>query len=238
MCADLAKPQDVITELFDNDECVRKQFQNAVSAEAIQFGETFAHTFALFTYFEKLCQGGLQRAIVGGLMHGVLDDCLTSVKLLLSGKLAPSGNLARQATEGICMALMAAHDGDLDFNNGTQKARYWELVANDDERAEGNRAPHQVKANAASLGLTTTAAEQLKNNIALHHPASHAGRFAMAGRMDLTPGGNVYFGGHFDAAKLDAYRLELQDRVGVCKWAHEVMRELAPKVERLPLDPK
>ena len=235
MTTDLGQPAGVIHEIFDPDESVRAEFQNAVAAEAMAFAEAFAPVFALFLKFEMLCQGSRQKGIVGGLVHGVLDDCLTSVKLLLSGKLAPSGNLARQATEGICMAMMAAHPHELEFAKGTT-AHYYQLFIDDDERAQGNRAPHQVVHNATALGLSDEGAAQLKRNIEIHHPASHAGRFAMAGRMDLGPGGRIYFGGHFDGAKIDGYRLEIQDRIGICRWAGEVMRELAPKVENLPSD--
>jgi hypothetical protein len=236
MTTDLRQPQGVIKEIFDPDESVRTQFQNAVAAEAMAFAEAFAPVFAQFAKFETICQGSLQRNIVGALIHGVLDDCLTSVKLLLSGKLMSSGNLARQATEGICMAMMAAHPQELEFAKAA-KEHYWRLFESNDERAQGNRAPHQVVHNAAALGLAQGAAAQLRSNIELHHPASHAGQFAMAGRMELADEGRISFGGHFDRAKLDGYRKEIQDRIGICKWAGEVMRELAPKVEKLPLDP-
>ncbi|VTU14386.1 hypothetical protein [Variovorax sp. RA8] len=234
MTIDLSNPQDVVAEVFDPDESVRKDFQNAVAADAVAFAEAFAPAYKIFSGFQKECEGGVQRALVGAFMHGVLDDCLTSVKLLLSGKLGASGNLARQAVEGICMALLTASPQTLRFKD--QECDYWKLVVDEDERAEGNRAPYQVVANEARLGLSTGAAAQLKQNIDSHHAHSHAGRLAIALRMDLARGGKIYFGGHFDAEKLDGYHAELRQRAAICKWAVEVMLELSNMVRNLPKD--
>lgn len=234
MSIDLSKPEGVVAEIFDPDESVRTEFQNAVAAEALAFAEQFAPAFRMFSDFQRECTDGVQRSLVGALMHGVLDDCLTSVKLLLSGKLGASGNLARQAVEGICMTLMTAHPEPLVI--GSAECIYWKLIVEDDDRAQGHRAPHQVVANEERLGLTTGAAAQLKNNIEIHHPHSHAGRLAMAYRMELGPGGKIYFGGHFDAAKKEGYLAELKQRTSLCTWAMEVMRELFPTLQKLPKD--
>ncbi|MGO4391160.1 hypothetical protein AB4Z46_07370 [Variovorax sp. M-6] len=231
---DLSNPQDVVAEAFDSDESVRLEFQNAVAADALTFAEAFAAAYKMFIDFQRECEGGVQRGLVGAFIHGVLDDCLTSVKLLLSGKLGASGNLARQAVEGICMALLTAHPRTLLFKD--QECNYWKLVVDEDERAEGNRAPYQVLANESRLGLSAGAATQLKRNIDSHHAHSHAGRLAIALRMDLAPGGKIYFGGHFDAEKLDGYRAELRQRTALCRWALEVMQELVGTVRTLPVD--
>lgn len=58
----------------------------------------------------------------------------------------------------------------------------------------------------------------------------------MAYRMKLGPGGKIYFGGHFDAAKLEGYKAELQQRAGICQWALEVMQQLYEAIQKLPLD--
>ena len=230
----LDKSADVVEELYDADEAVREQFMNAVSAEAVKFAEVFAPLFAMFVNFEKDCQGSTQRALVAALMHGVLDDLLTSVKLMLSGKLGPSGNLARQAAEGICMAIMCASPAQLAFR--TDKANYWELLAGRDERAEGNKAPHQLLKNSEVLGLDKTGAEQLQRTLETHHPHSHAGVLAMANRMDLGAPGMIHFGGHFDESKVDAYKKELAQRLSLCAWAREAMTNLWSQVKDLPKD--
>lgn len=231
---DLSKISGVIAEAFDPDESVRREFQNSVAGDVLAFAEVFAPAFNRFLDFRKECEGSVQRALVGAFMHGVLDDCLTSVKLLLSGKLSASGNLARQGVEGICLTLLTAHPGTLLFNK--QECVYWRLVLEEDERTEGNRAPYQVEANANRLGLSEGAAAQLMQNIKSHHAHSHAGRLAIAHRVGLAPGGMSYFGGHFDAEKLTGYHKELLQRVELCRWALEVMNQLIGNVSSLPKD--
>jgi hypothetical protein len=198
----------------------------------LAFAEIFSVTFRTLSEFLKDCDGTTQCELTGAFMQGVVDDCLTSVKLLVAGKMAASGNLARQATEGICMALMTAHDEPLTF--GKEDHEYWRLVAGESDKAEGNRAPYQVEANQAKLGLAEAAAAQLMENVKIHHSHSHAGRLAMAFRMDLQTAGKFYFGGHFDPAKIDGYRSELQQRVALCRGAVEMMLHLQPRLAKLP----
>lgn len=56
----------------------------------------------------------------------------------------------------------------------------------------------------------------------------------MSFRMDLARGGKIYFGGHFDSEKLKGYKVELDHRVQLCKWALEVMNVLLDDLKKLP----
>ena len=152
MDTDLPTATGVLFEIFDPDQNVRKKFQNAVAADAQAFAEAFAPAFDLFGRFQHVAGGsGVQRDLLSALIHGVLDDSLTSVKLLLSGKLSASGNLARQASEGISMAIMTAHPTELNFKGG--KFHYWKLIVDNSVLAEGHKAPHQLLANEEAYGL-------------------------------------------------------------------------------------
>ena len=228
----LRKSEGVLAELYEADEPVRVKFQNTIAESTVKFSQQFAPAYCMFENFYRDCDGTIQRGLVGGLMHGVLDDLLTSVKLLLSGKLSASGNLARQSMEGICMAIMSAHEGPLQFKQ--TEAIYWKLLNDEDKRSEGNMAPWQLLANFERLGLNENGTAQLKKMIETHHPHSHAGRLAMANRIDLSPGGQMYFGGHFDEAKLVAYQAEMAQRISICRWADETLQTLWPLVQALP----
>ena len=59
----------------------------------------------------------------------------------------------------------------------------------------------------------------------------------MANRMDLSPGGMIYFGGHYDPEKLKGYIAELTQLTSICKWAEETMGVLWPVIKALPRDP-
>lgn len=228
---DLKNPANVVVEVFDSDDAVKKRFADVYSAQALAFAEAFAPAYVAF---ENLLGAGtsvVQTELVGAFMHGVLDDLLISTKLLLTGKLSASGNLVRQATEGLCMAIMCSHVGTLDI--GKKEQIYWELVQAEDEAANGNLAPRQLVHNLERLGLVSAGATQLKETVDMHHAHSHAGRLAMANRMDLGANGYLHFGGHFDPEKAQAYDLELQQRTGLCKLAMIVSQQLLPKVQEV-----
>lgn len=225
---DLKNPAEVLKEVFDSDEMVKSKFAAAFSAHTLEFAEAYSPAF---NEFEKILNAGnsvVHAALVGGFMHGVMDDLLTSTKLLLTGKLSASGNLVRQATEGICMAIMTAHSGTLEI--GKKEQVYWELVKNDDKAVSGNLSPKQLTKNLDRLGIESDGAAQLMETIEIHHAHSHAGPLAMANRMDLGPNGYLHFGGHFDPAKMEAYDLEFRQRIGLCKVAGNVSHHLLPRV--------
>ncbi len=226
---DLKNPANVVKEVFDSDESIKKKFSDAFSAQTLAFAEAFAPAYV---GFESLLNAGnsvLQTELVAAFMHGVLDDLLISTKLLLTGKLSASGNLVRQATEGLCMTIMCSHVGTLEI--GKKEQVYWQLVQADDEAVNGNLAPRQLVHNWERLGLLSDGATQLKETVDTHHAHSHAGRLAMANRMDLGANGYLHFGGHFDPEKSPAYDLELQQRTGLCKLALIVCQQLLPKVQ-------
>jgi hypothetical protein len=230
----LTTVQQVVAEVFDSDETVKRQFQENVAAQIVEFAQEFSPLFSAFENFQKDCSGSLQAALVAGLLHGVLDDSLIAVKLLVTGKLGPSGNLIRQAIEGICMAIMCAHVGTLSI--GDKKQVYWKLIEADDKAAEGNLAAKQLLKNVDRLGLSSAGVEQIKMAVKAHHKHSHAGRLAMALRMDLGTPGQIYFGGHYDADKLEGYKAELGQIVSVTKWAGEVLHIVWPRIKAWPRD--
>jgi len=225
---DFSKPDALIHELFDPDESVRTQFKNRFSGQAIEFSEAIAPAFARFPKFSEDGQYCIQTALACGFIHGVLDDSVTSIKLLLTGKVTAAGNLFRQAIEGICMAIMCGYQGRLLI--GGKECDYWDLVANHAKEVEGNLAAKQLAKNWDKLGLNLEGAEQLKSTLGLYNKHSHAGIVAMAYRMELGPNGVIYIGGHFDDAKVEGYAVEFRERVELAKLVVKVMDYLWPNI--------
>lgn len=228
---DLSKVDVLINELFDPDESVRAQFRNRYSGQAIGFAEAIAPAFARFPQFSEDGQHCIQTALVCGFVHGVLDDLMTSMKLLLSGKLTASGNLLRQAIEGICMALMCAYQGTLSI--GEKESVYWKMVQEQAKEVEGHLAAKQLVKNWDRLGLALEGAEQLKSTMGVYHLHSHAGVAAMAYRMELGPSGLIYIGGHFDEAKTGGYAVELAQRIEFAKLAVQAIDFMWPGVRAI-----
>ena len=227
----LDSTQALVSELFDSNEFIKAKFQEHFSTEILLFGEALVPAFRRFPSFAESCAHNVQTRLVGAFVHGVLDDLVVSVKLLLMGKLGPSGNAYRQALEGICISAMCAHADTLLI--GEKEQTYWQLVVDDSKSATGHLAVRQFLMNWERLSLNLSGAEQLKEALAAHHEHSHAGRLAMANRMDLGPEGRIHFGGHFDPAKLGAYGLEMKQRINGARWSLELIDGLRSHVKTL-----
>lgn len=221
----------VMTELFNAEEDIKAQFSAAVSSQLIEFAEVFAPTYAAFQNFAKASGGNQHRALTAGLLHGVIDDLLMSIKVMVMGNLTASGNLARQASEGLCMALLCGQDGTVlvKKKKTLKEITYWKFLLANNPLVEGNKACAQVLINHERLGLTQAIAQDIKNVISTHHSHSHAGVMAMVNRMDLGGTNRIYYGGHFDSEKVEAYRLEVLQRTKVCRWTQEAMQKLWPQ---------
>lgn len=225
---DLSSPTVVLNELFDPDESVRKHFQNHFSSQAIEFSEAISPAFARFPEFSKEGQHCVQAALVCGFVHGVLDDLVTSMKLLLTGKLTASGNLFRQAIEGVCMAVMCAYQGSLSIEG--KECIYWQMIENAAKEVEGNRAARQFVNNWDRLSLNLEGAKQLKDTLETYHQFSHAGILAMACRMELGSNGAIYIGGHFDEEKIESYEAEFRQRIELAKLTVQTIDAVWPKI--------
>ncbi|WP_241163574.1 hypothetical protein [Burkholderia gladioli] len=62
------------------------------------------------------------------------------------------------------------------------------------------------------LGFAAAAVETLRQAKKHYNAFSHCGKVTIAGRVALEVPGLHYVGGHFDPAKLPAYRVELVER--------------------------
>ncbi|MCA8059630.1 hypothetical protein [Burkholderia cepacia] len=105
---DMTNPADVLHEVLDDDRAVKEQFAQALDGELRELAAALAACFAeLPAINEAAHQAGTMRtALMAGFVFGVLDDVLTSTKLLVAGKLLASSNLMRQVIEGIAMAAL------------------------------------------------------------------------------------------------------------------------------------
>lgn len=216
---DLTNPQDVVQEIFDDDRWVKDEFTKCVSPQILELAEVLALAFARFPKLDVLCKGGdKQAAFVAAFVYGIIDDLLTSAKLLVSGKLVASGNLMRQAIEGVAVALLCSARGLVHVRSGKQIVQivYWKHAAAGKPLARSHLAVDQLEMNCDALRISRDAVAALRNARKRYHSFSHPGLMSLASRMSLGEVGPIYVGGSFDEAKLPAYRVELSERAGFC----------------------
>lgn len=233
---DMTNTEVVLREIFDEDLQVKDRFAAHLGAELLSLSEALATCFALMPAINEAANraANMRTAFVAGFVFGVLDDVLTSTKLLVTGKLLASGNLMRQVVEGMAMVLLCAHDAPLIIgkkNVGKKKAQdvieqYWKALEADGHYAQGHHAIKQLDWNKAALHLAAGEIAVFEDARKHYNRFSHAGKLSIAGRVDLEGVGMAYVGGHFDEAKLDGYRVELLSRIGLCRMLPGFMRRM------------
>jgi len=230
---DPTDPEAIRRELFDENRWVKDQFAAHVGEALPDLCEALASCFRLLPALNDAASTAETKrtALVAAFVFGVLDDLVVSTKLLLTGKLPAAGNQMRQAVDGIAMAFLCSTDDRLIIKEKTTKrravmGRYWQMVQGEDKNTQGYLALRQLEWNAGALGVNADAVKRLHLAKNHYNGFSHCGTLTIASRVSLEEPGTVYLGGHFDPAKLDAYRVEMNERIGLC-------RVLPPFMERM-----
>ena len=226
---DLKKTENIVIEVFDDDRWVKDKFSEFLASEILRFSETLAPSFSLFESLNQQAKT-VQASLVAGFIHGVLDDLVISTKLLVSGKLMASGNVMRQVIEGICISIMCASDKLLEIHG--EKLMYWQCMEANDPRVMGHKAVRQVGKNRETLGVEQDSIERIKKAKEHYDQFSHPGLIGIASRVSMGEVGPIFVGGSFDEAKLDAYRVEIRERIGLCGVLPDLIQTLIKKCEQ------
>jgi hypothetical protein len=219
---DLTSPAQVVKEIFDDDHWIKDEFSKRLSSEIMQFSEALSESFKRFPQLDRLSSGGNEQvAFVTGFIFGVFDDLLVSMKLLVAGKMIASGNIMRQAIEGMAVALLCASSEFVSVMNKKclVKVNYWQRVKAQDRLVYAHKSIGQLQLNCDLLGVSHDAVRQLKLSRDHYHSHSHPGLIGMAYRMgmgELDESGPLFVGGYFDLAKLSVYRKEIAGRTSLC----------------------
>ena len=181
----------------------------------------------------------VRTSLVRAFVFGVLDDLMTSTKLLLTGKFPASGNLMRQVIEGIAISILCSADTPLIVKEETKtkpavRVLYWERIEAGDRLTRGHLAIGQLACNAAALGLAAEAVKRLENAKDYYNTFSHCGLATFTNRVSLAGVGRFHLGGHFDEAKLEVYRAELDSRVNLCRVLPPFIRHMLAAIGPAP----
>ncbi|CAN7473129.1 hypothetical protein [Variovorax paradoxus] len=217
--ANLADPDTIIRELFDPNKEIQEHFQRDFSDQIKAFADALAPAFERYEVLQKLAVDE-RRAMVVNFVFGVLDSVVVSTKLLLAGNVIPSGNLMRQAIEGICVAILCSEQEQVVVDRKRRgkkivsetKLTYWMAVRDGDKRAFSHHALTQLSINAKNLDVQSQAVARLKRGQQFYHQFSHPNLLGSAFRMDFGKQGMVFVGGSYDPKKHIAYQHEFEQR--------------------------
>jgi hypothetical protein len=115
-----------------------------------------------------------------------------------------AGNQFRQVVETIALALLCSGK-DLDVLKKFMEDRY-----------STSDAVRDVLRHAEKLALKQDALQALKSAQGFYHTYSHVTRLTLATTMSSSENGS-YVGASFDEGKIDAYRREVQGRLGLAQ---------------------
>lgn len=231
---DLTKPGDIVKEIFDADQWIKDKFTKHFSSEILELGKALADSFVKFPQLDAaLVEKDEQADFVISFVHGVFDDLLTSMKLLVTGKLMASGNLMRQAIEGMAVALLCSSREPIHVyskpNKNTVPINYWEHFKIESKLVETNKALGQLKLNYSIFGLSQVGIEELNKARNIYHQFSHPSMMGIASRMALGEPGSIFVGGGFDEVKLSFYKKEIEARTALCRTLPKLIDALMAK---------
>ena len=241
---DATNPEALMRELFDSDEWVKNQFAAHLGQPLLHLCEALAGCFRLMGNLNEAAKAAetVRAALVAAFVFGVLDDLVTSTKLLLTGKFPASGNLMRQVVEGIAISMLCSAERPVIVKEKTKtkpavRVLYWQLMNDGDPVTRGHLALSQLAWNAEALGLAAEAVKRLENAKNYYNTFSHCGTATLTNRVSLEGISRFHLGGHFDEAKLDIYRAELESRVNLCRVLPPFVRHMLSTMPSLAASP-
>jgi hypothetical protein len=213
------KAADIIyREVVSDDSDVRAEFFKYFEVDARRFSQEMGGAVLEWMGLDQGVESQ-DKAIIAAIVHAAITMNTTSFKLFLSGHIVASGNVFRQCIEAIALGLLCS-DKDLpmrgQFLGGTYSTK---------------NAVRDVSRHWKRLGLIAGAQEQLQNAQQFYGQYSHLTLLAIATMIPRGgDGSEAYVGAAFDDAKLDAYRKEINGRVGLSKVFPNFIRAIRKNV--------
>ena len=165
------------------------------------------------------------RAYISGLVHAAITLHIVSLKLFLSGHMAPSGNVFRQVIESIALALLCSCR-ELNVLSAFMRGRY-----------SSKNAVRDVVRNWKTLGLIDGASTQLEESQRFDGQYSHVTRLTLANLISFSEP-HAYVGVAFYPEKVDAYRKEFRGRVGLAEVMANAIAAVKVNLRKWPEDEK
>jgi hypothetical protein len=237
---DLSDPQAVVAEIFENDNWVKEEFSKHCSNELLKFAEVLAESFKRYPQIQALALDE-QAMYVAVFVHGIFDDLITSTKLLVTGKMIPSGNLMRQALEGVAVAILCSSRRLLLIpKKGCKRKtcieiKYWERVKELDSRVDSNKAIAHLDLNKTTLQVNQDAIAEMKKAVKRYHPFSHPSLVSIFSRAAETESEIMYsIGGTFNESAIPMYKDEIKQRTELCRVLPNLIELLIVNLNTVP----
>jgi hypothetical protein len=234
-----ARPDEIVKELFHDNSEVLNEFSDQFSKELLEFAELFSVAYKKHLELIHLIKDtkNKQKAYVSGLMHLLLDNLFTSVKLFIMGYEIPSGNLMRQAIESVALATLCFLKDKIKIKTKKNRSRdihFYTSFVNHKSEAKSFLALKHLEANFNNLGINKDAISALEKSKNFYNHYSHPGKLSLASTISFEKPDKLFMGGSFDKRKEEQYRKELKQRINFCKILPNIIDGLIYRVKQLP----
>ncbi len=193
----------ILAQLTSDDPEVRAEYLEHFQADAEKFSEDMAQAFMKWRSLDADLQDDEKQAYISAQVYLAITLHIISMKLFLSGHIVAAGTLFRQVVESIALALVCSGK-DLPILARFMKGEY-----------STNRAVHDVWRHRKKLGLND-GVKSLRTTQEFYDKYSHPTPRTIATLMSFSEGG-LYVGAAFDERKVDAYKKEVNGRVGLAR---------------------
>jgi hypothetical protein len=215
-----ANREIILREIFGHDVRVAGEYFQLFREDCERFATLMAQVVRSFEAVDRLAKGE-RRAYVVAFANSAIYLHVNSMALFMNGHIVAAGNLMRQVIETVALTLLFSGRG-LPFLDSFMAEKYQSAGA------VGDLLTHckQLRVPAASVKV-------LQKARTFYHVYSHPTRMTL-GAIFSSSGEGTFVGANFDPGKVDAYRREMEGRVGLASVFDSFIKAVKYNLELWP----
>jgi len=202
--------------VLDDKTAVRDSFRRHLDSELDQCIRAMHSAYCAFRDLEAELPDNHRNAITEFYLFQAINSLLTSLALMITGRLVPSGNLMRHYGESTAMALLLSHKDIPEFDRYMQAPRTYPV--------HKAMAAVSRRRYARLLGINAANWQEFVAITGFYDQYSHPSALVLADTTLFSLPGHVSLGGDFDPDKLPQYEIEFKRRTS----AADVLRHGVP----------
>ena len=206
--------EELVIDIFDIQQSgSADQFRNDFSEPVLNICELIKNCYASYLQFESHKEPDSQFSYMAAYTFALVESLYTSLKLLVYGFLAPSGNQFRLALEALALSALLSWRNQLMVNKRQNKwkcTNFFEDFLEDKRWARPHLAIKILDENKERLGFSEEAIGLLAESKKLYNNYSHASLLSI--RAIIISPERVLFGGGYDHEQKPLFEKELEIR--------------------------
>lgn len=201
---------------------IRNRFKAVFASEIDQFLEALLRASITWEEFDKKCGQDIRQAYAFAFLFTAINSLATSFHFLITGYIAPAGNVARHIPEAIAMAILVSEPS----------LPYLKRLEQEKQKFPFHKAVIYVGRHLKLLGINKEAWKRLEKTHSFLNADSHASLFYVSSLINFGKASGVSLGPHFDEVKLEGYRSNITFRIKTAIMIEQTIEVLAKRIGR------